>query len=85
MELVKLTPKHGTFVFSKAHSLGCLELSTDLEKGTTLQPMVGNIFGLSGKLQAKLYPVFNRPGVAGAVLQTPPILINSLTHSVMVC
>ena len=32
---------------------------------------------------------FNRPGVAGAVLQSPPWLINllihSLTHSVMVC
>ena len=27
--------------------------------------------------------VFNRPGVAGAVLQTPSLLINSLIHSVI--
>ena len=31
-------------------------------------------------LKAIQIPVFNRPGVAGAVLQTPPSLIKSLIH-----
>ena len=30
-------------------------------------------------------PVINRPGVAGAVLQTPPSLINSLSNWVILC
>ena len=48
----------------------------ELEKGTPLQPYI--------KWSCKIFvarvattTIFNRPGVAGAVLQTPPSLINS--------
>ena len=33
-----------------------------------------------GKKNIKMVHMFNRPGVAGAVLQTPLLLINSVTH-----
>ena len=34
----------------------------------------------SGKTEKLVYQVSNRPGVAGAVLQTPSSLINLLIH-----
>ena len=36
---------------------------------------------VSGLISASIVPaIFNRPGVAGAVLQSPPSLIHSLSH-----
>ena len=37
------------------------------------------------KQALKTYLIVKRPGVAGAVLETPPLLIDSLSHSVILC
>ena len=39
-----------------------------------------NLSRLQKAAMSKSHQVVNRPGVAGAVLQLPPSLINSLSH-----
>ena len=59
--------------------VGCI--LENLEKGLMTRSLVPSCAGREDMLLEKsVRIVINRPGVAGAVLQSPPSLINSLIH-----